>query len=370
MNQIIEFFKGLIDTNHWPARWHCGRWTDFHGWLYIVSDLMVWLAYFLIPLIILKYLAQKRTGIKFHKVYFLFAAFILLCGSTHFLDALMFWVPAYRLNALVRFVTGVVSLFTVFHLMQILPVLFIQKTNIELEREITRREEVERMLAEANRNLEAFASVASHDLQEPLRKIGMYSDMLYTNNENNLDTKSKQMVEKIIGSTKRLRTMIEDVLTLSTIKSEVELVTVDVNVPVARAIADLEIKKIEKNAVINVGELPKVKGNEAYLTHLFMNLISNAIKFAERKPVINITGKQKDGKAYISIADNGIGMNQSDLERIFTAFQRLHSKTHFEGSGIGLAISKRIVDLHGGNITVESEVGVGSNFTIELQAAD
>ncbi|HEX8357349.1 MAG TPA: two-component sensor histidine kinase, partial [Segetibacter sp.] len=99
MKQIIEFFKGFFDTNKWPARWNCGYWSDFHGWLYIVSDLMVWLAYFLIPVIILKYFLKKRSGIKFHGIYILFAAFILLCGSTHFLDAVMFWLPMYRFNA-------------------------------------------------------------------------------------------------------------------------------------------------------------------------------------------------------------------------------------------------------------------------------
>src|SRR5687767_10007153 len=98
MNQVVEFFRHLFDTSSWPARWKCGYWSDFHGWLYIISELMIWIAYFLIPLIIINYFSKKRASIKFRKVYLLFASFILLCGSTHFFDAMMFWIPMYRFN--------------------------------------------------------------------------------------------------------------------------------------------------------------------------------------------------------------------------------------------------------------------------------
>jgi signal transduction histidine kinase len=144
----------------------------------------------------------------------------------------------------------------------------------------------------------------------------------------------------------------------------------EVSEAVHAAIADLEIKILEKNGQLQVGELPVVKGNKAYLTHLFMNLLSNALKFCEGTPVINIYGSREGSKAIIYIKDNGIGMSKSDLNKIFIAFHRLHSKARFEGSGIGLAISKRIVDLHRGNITVESEVGQGTTFKIELEAAE
>src|SRR5436309_1550711 len=119
--QFADFFKNLFAADKWPARWHCGEWTSFHGWLYILSDLSIWIAYFLIPLIILNYVSRKKSGIKFQMVYLLFAAFILLCGMTHFLDVMMFWVPMYRLNALVRFFTGCASILTVYYLFKILP---------------------------------------------------------------------------------------------------------------------------------------------------------------------------------------------------------------------------------------------------------
>src|SRR5687767_3232988 len=177
MKEIDEFFRNLFSYDLWPPRWKCGYWSDFHGYIYIASGLLVWVAYFLIPLIIVNYFYKKKATIRFRKVYILFASFILLCGSTHFIDALMFWIPMYRLNAIVRLITGVVSLLTVYHLVKVLPELFKQQTNLELENEIIRRKEVELQLAEANHGLEAFAYIASHDLQEPLRKIKTFTTL-------------------------------------------------------------------------------------------------------------------------------------------------------------------------------------------------
>lgn len=142
MDQVISFFKKLLDSSDWPARWHCGRWTPFHGWLYIISDLLIWSAYFAIPLFILKYISRKHE-IRFTRLYFLFAAFILACGATHFLDAVAFWVPAYRLGALVRFITGAVSWVTVGYLYKLLPVAFSLKSPNQLEKEIEQRKKAE-----------------------------------------------------------------------------------------------------------------------------------------------------------------------------------------------------------------------------------
>jgi len=142
MEQVIEFFRKLFDSADWPPRWHCGRWTEFHGWLYIISDLLIWSAYFAIPTVIIRYIS-KRQGIRFVRLYFLFAAFILACGATHFLDALAFWIPAYRLNALFRLITGIISWITVFYLVKFLPVIFSLKPQKELETEIEQRKRSE-----------------------------------------------------------------------------------------------------------------------------------------------------------------------------------------------------------------------------------
>ncbi|MEO5683908.1 MAG: PAS domain S-box protein [Chitinophagaceae bacterium] len=138
MHQLTEFFENLFSISDWPPRWHCGRWSDFHGWLYIISDLLIWTAYFTIPVTIIRFIARKQD-IRFTRLYFLFAAFILACGATHFLDALAFWLPMYRFNALMRLVTGILSWLTVFYLVKYLPLLFSLKSQDALEAEINLR---------------------------------------------------------------------------------------------------------------------------------------------------------------------------------------------------------------------------------------
>lgn len=133
MNQITQFFQKLMDVSDWPPRWICGIWSEFHGWLYIGSDLTIWLAYFLIPIILLWFI-QKKPSIPFLPIFWLFGAFILLCGLTHLIDAVIFWWPNYRLSALIRFATAVVSMGTVFALIKELPkVLNLNESNTSEE---------------------------------------------------------------------------------------------------------------------------------------------------------------------------------------------------------------------------------------------
>jgi signal transduction histidine kinase len=144
--QVFYFFSHLLSTADWPPRWHCGKWSDFHGWLYIISDLCIWGAYFAIPFLILQLLI-KRKDIPFHRVVGLFIAFIMLCGFTHFMDALIFWVPAYRFSALLRFFTAIVSVITVFALYRIMPLALGLRTVNDLEAEIEKRKLIEEKLA-------------------------------------------------------------------------------------------------------------------------------------------------------------------------------------------------------------------------------
>ena len=123
MGAFGDFFSRLFSTDAWPPRWNCGDWTDFHGWLYISSDLIIWLAYFILPIILISFI-QKRPDFKYLPIIWLFAAFIVLCGITHLIDAILFWWPAYRLSALLRFITALVSMATVFYLIRDLPALF------------------------------------------------------------------------------------------------------------------------------------------------------------------------------------------------------------------------------------------------------
>jgi hypothetical protein len=128
MDQLTEFFQKLFDTSDWPARWYCGEWSDFHGWLYIFSDVMIWLAYFFIPMIIIWFI-QRKPNVPFLPVFWLFGVFIISCGATHLLDAVIFWWPAYRLSGLLKFITAVVSMLTVFALIRDMPKIMDLKFN-------------------------------------------------------------------------------------------------------------------------------------------------------------------------------------------------------------------------------------------------
>src|SRR6266498_962559 len=159
MNQFTESFAKLTDSSDWPPRWHCGKWSDFHGWLYIVSDLLIWSAYFAIPLIILKYISKKKNA-HFVKLYIFFASFILACGATHFLDAVMFGFPVYRISALVRLITGIISWVTVFNLIKLLPVAFTLRTTKELETEVEMRKKIEKDLQIQNERYNEAQTIA------------------------------------------------------------------------------------------------------------------------------------------------------------------------------------------------------------------
>jgi PAS domain S-box-containing protein len=155
MKDIADFFRQLMDSSDWPPRWHCGKWTEFHGWLYIISDLLIWSAYFAIPVVIIKYISRKQDA-RFVRLYFLFAAFILACGATHFLDAVAFWVPLYRLNALVRLITGVISWITVFYIIKYLPLAVSLRPVKELEQEIEQRQKAEAQFRRLNAELDTL----------------------------------------------------------------------------------------------------------------------------------------------------------------------------------------------------------------------
>lgn len=155
MDQVSEFFGKLFSTAGFPPRWHCGDWSPFHGWLYIASDVTIWLAYFIIPTVLMLFI-QRRRDVPFPPVFWLFGAFIVLCGTTHIVDAVMFWAPAYRVNALVRVATAVVSMITVVHLLKVLPLALSLKGAAAFDAERARRLEAERELEAARAELEAL----------------------------------------------------------------------------------------------------------------------------------------------------------------------------------------------------------------------
>ncbi|MDX1284000.1 MAG: ATP-binding protein, partial [Draconibacterium sp.] len=223
-------------------------------------------------------------------------------------------------------------------------------------------------LEDSNQELEQFAYVASHDLQEPLRKVKNYTELLERRYIEQLDDKAKRYMDIVTSGATRMEILIQDLLSLSRVVTRgKEFTTVDMNKVVASATDILELKIIEEKAEIKVDELPVIKGDEGQLVQLFQNLIGNAVKFrGETDPVVEVKVQSVKDRWMISISDNGIGFDEQFAERIFVVFQRLHTRTEYQGTGIGLAVCKKIVERHGGKIWAESkqEEGATFNFTI------
>ncbi len=238
-------------------------------------------------------------------------------------------------------------------------------------RDITERKKTDLMLRvqtksmEAkNKELEQFVYIASHDLQEPLRTISSFTDILTTEYADKCDDNAKEMFKHINNSSERMTNLLTGLLEYGRLGRNSEIKKVDCNLLVKAVIEDLKLAIQESEAVIQVDDLPIVRGFETELRILFQNLISNAIKFRKPKmaPLVNIGAKRIDNKWQFFVRDNGIGIDEKFDKKIFTIFQRLHKRDVYEGYGIGLAEAKKIVELHNGDIFVSSAPNVGATF--------
>ncbi|MGE5499208.1 MAG: sensor histidine kinase [Syntrophothermus sp.] len=223
-------------------------------------------------------------------------------------------------------------------------------------------------LKRSNTELEQFAYAVSHDLQEPLRMISGYISFLQEKLKGKLDDKTSEYMANIIDGSKRMFTLIKDLLAYSriTIKQK-ESVSSDLNIIAEQVIRDFDFAIADAKAVVRHDKLPVVNANPTLMRQLFQNLIGNAIKFrGEENPVINITFERKAGSLVFCVRDNGIGIKPEFSDRIFIIFQRLHEREKYPGTGIGLALCKKIVENHGGKLWVESEEGKGAAFYFTL----
>jgi light-regulated signal transduction histidine kinase (bacteriophytochrome) len=237
--------------------------------------------------------------------------------------------------------------------------------------DITGQRRTEEQLRRANRELEEFAYVASHDLQEPLRMVSIYTHLMLRGAES--DPAFSQYGEFIRQGVSRMETLVNDLLTFSRTVHTVEepAGTVDLSAALAEAVSVLQSRINESRAVIVAEALPRVRGQTNQLAHVFQNLLSNSLKYRhpDRPPEIRISAMNDCERAVISVRDNGIGFDQKHATRIFGLFKRLH-RDEYPGTGLGLAICQRIVERYGGRIWAEGTPGEGATFYLSLPGAE
>ena len=254
--------------------------------------------------------------------------------------------------------------------------LVIKEDTFKLEMEIGERKLIElklenqnKQLQRINKELEQFAFISSHDLQEPLRTLACFAELIKNEYAGKLTGNGEKYLEYILESSERMKMLIENLLEYSRIGKERKITLVDCNEIVNNVLSDMGILIKESNAKITVQNLPLLNGYKIELSQLFKNLLNNAIKFGKHNinPEITIYAEQKDKMWRFAVKDNGIGIDEKDKEKIFVIFKRLHNRHEYEGSGIGLSFCKKIVELHNGSIWVESKINEGSIIYFTLQ---
>lgn len=486
---------GLLDTTGFPARWHCGRWSTSLGWLHIVSDSLIFGAYMAIPIVLVFFIRRRPDLPKpFPIVFWLFGAFIVACGTTHALEALIFWHPVYRLAGAVKAATASVSWLTLAFLVPAVPKALAMKSPDQLKQQVAeatlqlqrerdaaahlaaivqssqdailsqgldggiqswnrgaarmfgytteeivgkqcevlvsepsraaldaanqralRGEVTDELISEwlrsdhaqvavavtispfmnqegqisglsmiardisalraktielqrSNEELEQFAYVASHDLQEPLRMVVNFMGLLKRTHAPTLDETANKYIDFAVDGAQRMKQLIDALLQYSRVDARGgSFVRLRLQQSFDNVVRTLPLLVEESGAHIECDPLPEVWGDQAQLEQVLQNLVANAIKFrGERAPEIRVRCTERSSHWEISVADNGIGFDPRFSDRIFAMFQRLHDRQLYPGSGIGLAITKRIVGRHGGKIWAESAPGAGSVFTFTL----
>jgi PAS domain S-box-containing protein len=247
----------------------------------------------------------------------------------------------------------------------------LRNVNTYLQSEIVKRAKLAEQLKRSNQELEQFAYVASHDLQEPLRAITSYTQLLAKRYQDNLDERADKYINYIVDGATQMQRLITDLLAYSRVgRHELKLEQINCNAVLERVLLNLKVAIAESSAVITSTPLPTLKADAGQITQLLQNLLSNAIKYCNKAvPEIQITAVQNGEEWIFSIQDNGIGIEPQYLERIFIIFQRLHTRGEYSGTGIGLAICKKIVERHKGRIWVDSIPEQGSTFSFSLPKA-
>lgn len=347
----------LFDTSDFPARWRCGHWTPVHGWIHIVADIAIATAYSVIPLALAGYWWLKRGELAFPRLFWLFAAFIFSCGSTHVVEAVIFYHPVYRFSALLKVVTAVASWATVVALWRVAPQAIqlpgLQRANARLEEQLEKTRRAESALERSNRDLGAFTGLVTHDLRNPLTSALFATELAREAAQKDEPAVAAGQLAMAIQSLRQMEALIRELHADAMMRASAgEMMAIDLNDVVAAARLNLTPLILDRGARVEVLRLPSVRGSHTMLVQLFINLFENAIKYAgDIRPSIRVEGAaQPDGSVVIRVIDQGVGVPPGHLESIFESGVRGENIRHLPGSGLGLAFGRRIMDAHAGTI--------------------
>src|SRR5579859_5914736 len=362
---LPELARGIFSDEGFMPHACCYQYNPRMIWLHVVSDLFIGLAYVSISATLAYLVYRARREIPFHWMFLAFGLFIVSCGFTHFMEIYTVWHPMYWLAGCVKVVTGAASVVTAVALFPLVPKIFQMMESVKIS------EDRRVKLAAANDELEAFASTISHDLRAPLRAMQGLATALKQDFGPELPAGAVGYTNRIIDASVRMDNLIQDLLAYSRINlGEFQLESVDLKSVVDETNRMLAPMILERNATVEVtGTFPAVRGNRALALQAISNLVTNALKFTApgTVPRVTIDGRIVGARLRLAVSDSGIGIAPEYHERIFKMFERLHTATEYPGTGVGLAIVQRAVARMGGALGMESELGKGSRFWIELQ---
>lgn len=370
----------IFSTEGFPARWNCGvGWEENPTWGYvhILSDLLVWGAYTAIP-VVLAYFIYRRKDIPLPGIFWLFCVFIFACGTTHLIEATIFYWPVYRLSGVMKLITAAASWATVAALIPATPKALrlpgLAKVNEELSREVEIRQQTERELARANRVLEAknqdmseYLSIITHDLKHPAFSIQTLQTLLKKKASPALDEQDRRFIDLSIGECERMMEMLGQLSSLARIEgTEVRIEAVPLRQFLSRCVERFT-GRAERSQCVMTFDAPDaaVKFARQQVEESLNNILDNALKYGCKghDDGIAIAARIDGHRCTISVQDRGPGIDPRHHARIFQLFHRV-DRDAAKGTGVGLASVKKLMQRIGGDVTVDSTPGDGTRFTL------
>jgi chemotaxis family two-component system sensor kinase Cph1 len=377
MQQVLDFFRQLMESGHFMPRWVCGKWTPFHGWLYIISDLVIFLAYMAIPIIMVYFVKKRWQELPFRGVFWLFIGFIALCGTSHLMDAIIFYVPHYRLNALVLVATAAVSVVTVGGMVKVLPEALTYKSPKELQTVVDEQtaelsSKVKQLSAMHNRisrkkeQVERFAYITSHNLRSPAANLHGLIELLAESG----GEKAEEVRRRALKSSRQLLSTLDDVskvLADSSPLVDSSINRFDEMLRVVEQDLQIEMERSGLRLICDFEACPEILYPKDHLRSILYNLVSNSIKYRhpDRPSEVRLTTWTEGRSHFLTCSDNGLGI---DLERhgeaLFHLYKTFHD--HPDAKGVGLFLVRHQLESLDGEITIESTPGVGTTFTVRF----